>query len=288
MLDRISISGTEFPFRPIREVYDMAEFLGVKFLELWIPHNFKFEDLEKTRDELQSRDLSANCISTWTQLNLPGDVTERQHLIRQSIEAAKSLGAPCVNTYFGANSERTPKQAIKAYKTNIQSCLEIAEKEGIVIVLENEFDVTGVDITRRAEYVLELVEEVDSPYFRLNFDPCNFYFAGEEPYPFAFNLLKNYIAYVHIKDGTKYHPGLYEHPGDDFLWKDISGDYICTNLGEGAIPYLSIFNGLKKENYSGFLSMEPHVPPAKLQSTFSDSIHYLINELIQTTKGDEK
>ena len=281
MLEKIAISGTEYPFRPIKEVYDMAEALGVKNLELWIPHNFKFEDLNIVGNELQVRDLRAICISTWTQLNLPGDVKERQVLINQSIQSAKFLDAPIVNTYFGANPERIPKQAIDAYKKNIQPCLELAEKEGIIIVLENEFDVTGVDITRRAEYVLELVEEVNSPNFRLNFDPCNFYFAGEEPYPFAYILLKNYIEYIHIKDGTKYHPDFYEYPGDDFLWKDKSGDYICTNLGEGAISYHALFHQLKKDKYTGFIGMEPHVPPVMLQETFSDSLKYLSEKLIK-------
>lgn len=274
MLDKIAISGTEFPFRPIEELYDMAHYLGVVNLELWIPHNFKFEDLTKVQKELQARKLRAICISTWTQLNLPGDVKDRQDLIIQSIKAAKFLGAAIVNTYFGANSNRTPEQAIKVYKNNIKPCLELAEQENITIVLENEFDLTGCDLTRRAELILELVKEVNSQFFKLNFDPCNFYFAGEEPFPFAYNLLKKYIAYVHIKDGKKYHPNLYEYPGDDFIWRDKSGEYICTNLGEGALPYPGIIHQLKNDHYSGFLGFEPHVPVKFLKETFRKSIQY--------------
>ena len=288
MLDKIAISGTEYPFRPIEELYQMAEHLGVKNLELWFPHNFQNEELQKISRELRARDLKAICISTWTQFNLPGDVSERQSLIKQSIQVAKFLGAPIVNTYFGANPNRTPKQAIKAYKENIQPCLEAAEKNGIVIVLENEFDRTGVDITRKAERVLELVQAVNSPYFRLNYDPCNFYFAGEEPYPFAFELLKKYIACVHLKDGMKYHPNLYEYPGDGFLWQDKSGDYICTDLGKGAIPYSSIFRRLKDENYTGFLGMEPHVPLDKLGKTFETSLQYLKKQLTLQERETKK
>ncbi|MDZ7260528.1 MAG: sugar phosphate isomerase/epimerase [candidate division KSB1 bacterium] len=280
MIDQIAISGTEYPFHPIEELYQMAEHLGVKNLELWLPHNFQYEELPKIKDELHSRALRAICISTWTQLNLPGDVTERQILINQSLQAARFLGAPVVNTYFGAHPDRTPEQAIKAYKENIQPCLEAAEKNGIVIVLENEFDRTGIDITRKAEWVLELVQTVNSPYFRLNYDPCNFYFAGEEPYPFAFNLLQQYIAYIHLKDGMKYHPELYDYPGDGFLWRDQSGTYICTDLGKGAIPYSTILARLNQENYTGFFTLEPHVPPAKLRETFERSFQYLKEQLI--------
>ena len=271
-LERIAISGTEYPFRPIEEVYQIAEYLGVKNLELWIPHNFKFEELNKIRNDLEQRGLKAICISTWTQLNLPGDVSERQNLIMQSIKAAKVLGSPIVNTYFGANPDRTPEQAVDAYKENIKPCLEAAEKENIIIVLENEFDPTGVDITRKAEWVLELVKAVNSKYFRLNFDPCNFYFAGEEPCPLAYNLLKEYITYIHIKDGMKYHKDLYDNPGDGFLWQDKSGDYICTDLGRGGIPYQALFRHLKEDGYTGYFTMEPHVHPIKLEKTFENNV----------------
>jgi len=280
-LERIAISGTEYPHRPIEEVYQMAEHLGVKNLELWIPHNFKYEELDKIKNDLEQRDLKAICISTWTQLNLPGDVHERQNLILQSIEAAKVLDSPMVNTYFGANPDRTPEQAVDAYKENIKPCLEAAEKENIIIVLENEFDPTGVDITRNAECVLELVKAVNSRYFRLNFDPCNFYFAGEEPYPYAYNLLRDYIGYVHIKDGMKYHKDLYDEPGEGFLWQDKSGDYICCELGKGAIPYLPLFENLIKDGYNGYLTMEPHVHPTKLKEIFKANIQNTINYITE-------
>jgi len=259
----------------------MAGYLGVSNLELWIPHNLEFGDLDKVRNDLEKRNLKVICISTWTQLNLPGDVGKRQNLILQSIKAAKVLDSPIVNTYFGANPDRTPEQAIAAYKENIKPCLELAEKENIVIVLENEFDPTGIDITRKAELVLALVKAVNSRYFRLNFDPCNFYFAGEEPYPFAYNLLKEYVAYIHIKDGMKYHQDLYDDPGDGFLWRDKSGDYICTALGKGSLPYQAFFRQLKEENYTGYYTMEPHVHPSKLKDIFQKNVDNMIQALKQ-------
>jgi sugar phosphate isomerase/epimerase len=281
MHDKIAISGTEFPFRPIDELFDIAEYLNVKNLELWIPHNFKFEDIEKVKEDLEKYKLRTVCLSTWTQLNLPGDVGEKQALIILSIKAAKEFGANIVNTYFGAHPDRTPQQAIKLYKENIALCVEHAEKENITIVLENEFDITGVDPTRKAEYVLELVETVDSPYFRINFDACNFYFAGEEPYPYAYNLLKNYIGYVHIKDGMKYHEHLYDHPGDGFLWQDKSANYICCELGKGAIPYSSLIRALRRDGYNGYFTMEPHVHPNHLKEIFKKNVRNTIQTLKQ-------
>ncbi len=281
IIDKIAVSGTEYSFKPIEEIYSVAEYLGISNLELWIPHNFDFGSIEKVRRDLEKHGLSVICVSTWTQLNLPGSVSERQSLIKSSITAAKELGADIVNTYFGANPARKPQQAINLYKENISPCLEFAEKENITIVIENEFDVTGVDPTRKAEHVLELIETVNSKHFRVNFDPCNFYFAGEEPYPYAYRLLKDHIGYVHIKDGMKYDKRLYKDPGEGFLWQDESADYICCEVGRGSIPYISLFDDLIKDKYNGYYTMEPHVHPDSLKEIFQKNITNTVNLLNQ-------
>jgi sugar phosphate isomerase/epimerase len=275
MTPSIAVSGTEYSHRPLHEVLECAERLGVGYLELWIPHNFLIEDLGTVGRELGKRNLRAAVISTWTQLNLPGDVTPRQTLINQSIDAARALGAPSVNTYFGANPGRSPDEAIAHYADSIAPCLEKAEKAGVFVTLENEFEPTGTDISRRAHLLKLLFENVASPRLRLNYDPCNFYFAGEEPYPYAYSLLREYIGYVHIKNGTRFSRDLYPAPEEGYLWKDLSGEYICCHLGEGAIPFERLLPALVEGGYSGFLGLEPHVPPARLPEAFDESLSFI-------------
>jgi sugar phosphate isomerase/epimerase len=277
---RIAISGTEYPHRPLRELLDVAAQLDVDQLELWIPHNFAFEDLVSVETQLADRDLHAAVISTWTQLNLPGDAQPRQLLIRQSIIAAKALGARSVNTYFGAHPSRNLDESIQAYRETIMPLVEFAEKEGVSITLENEFEPTGRDVTRRAEGLLRIIEAVGSPLFKANFDPCNFYFAGEEPYPYAYNLLKSHIGYIHLKDGMKYNPQIHPHPGEGFLWEDLSGKYICCPMGRGAINYESLIREICHSSYDGVLAFEPHVHPAFLLATFQQSLQYVRQRLL--------
>jgi sugar phosphate isomerase/epimerase len=279
MTDRIAISGTEYPHRPIRELLDVAGQLQVRNLELWLPHNFAMEDLSVVEKELTRRDLRAVVISTWTQLNLPGNVQARQELIKQSIFAAKRLGAGSVNTYFGANPSRSVEEAVQQYKRNIAPCIEEADKAGIDMTLENEFEVTGTDPTRRAQVVLKIAEMVGSPRFKINYDPCNFYFAGEEGYPYAYNLLKKHIGYVHLKNGMKYDPAVHPFPPQEFLWRDKSGDYVCCPLGEGAVNVASLLRQLSSNGYEGYLCLEPHVPPDLLVETFRDGVEYLRTNL---------
>jgi len=283
--DHIAISGTEYPFRPLEELLDVAVQLDVRHLELWIPHNFVLKDLPRVEKELATRGLHTAVISTWTQLNLPGDVTPRQELVRQSIQAAKALGVRSVNTYFGAHPTRTTEESIAAYRESILPLVDLAGKEGVTITLENEFEATGRDVTRRADGVRRLLEVVDSPFFRVNFDPCNFYFAGEEPYPYAYRLLKGHIGYVHIKDGMKFHPHLYPDPGEGFLWKDLSGDYVCCSLGCGAMNYAALLRDLATSSYDGYLTLEPHVHPASLFNVFQESLNTLRQLVLHQTEG---
>ena len=70
------------------------------------------------------------------------------------------------------------------------------------------------------------------------FDPANFVQCGEDTIK-AFELLKKYIAYMHIKDSR-----------DD-------GTIVPAGAGIGNIKY--IIDELKKDGYDGFLSLEPHL-----------------------------
>ncbi len=278
--NRLGISGTEYPHRPLHEVLDAAVQLGIRELELWIPHNFAFEELDSVARRLNDRGLHAGVISTWTQLNLPGDVGQRQSLIRQSIDAARALGAKSVNTYFGAHPTRSLKEAASAYRDNIMPLVEYAEEKGVCITLENEFEATGRDHTRSAEGVRTVMEAVGSKHFNVNFDPCNFYFAGEEPFPYAYNLLKDFIGYVHLKDGMKYDPRIHEHPGEGFLWEDFSGKYVCCAMGKGAINYEALLAAISSSGYEGLLTFEPHVHPVRLLTTLRESLDYVLERLL--------
>lgn len=283
---RLAISGTEYPYRPLEELLSMAETLQTRNLELWIPHNFTWADLPRVEHELAKRSLRVAVVSTWTQLNLPGELRTRQELITQSIFAAKALGAEGVNTYFGANPERNPEQAILHYTRAIQPCLDVAIRENVVVTLENEFEPTGTDITRRAEYVKALVEAVACPAFKLNFDPCNFYFAGEEPYPYAYRLLKEHIGYIHLKDGMRFHKRLYPPPEESFLWKDHGGSYVCCPMGKGAIHYEALLPEIMADGFEGYFGLEPHVPPAQLAPTFAESIEFVLHHLKPLAQGE--
>jgi sugar phosphate isomerase/epimerase len=277
---KLAMSGTGdfFQGASVTKLLEAAQRYQVDHIELWFPKNTKVEGLERSIALIRKAGIYVAAVSTWTHLYWPGDVAAQQALLLEGIELAHRLGARFANTYFGHGSVQNDDLAIASYIENLQPCLERAAALGVTICLENEFDVLGddpqaSDITRRPQCIRKLIERVDSPHFRLTFDACNFYFAGVESYPYAYELLKDYIVYVHLKDGTRYDPSLYSKQMLRFT--DHSGEYVCLSLGQGAINYQGFLTRLLANGYTGFVTLEPHVEPARMEETYQQTLAYL-------------
>lgn len=117
----------------------------------------------------------------------------------------------------------------------MRAMVEIAEAEGVILLHENEKNIYG-DIAPRC---LELLEEINSPALRCVFDPANFVQCGQKVYPQAYELLKPYITYMHIKDAL------------------ADGSVVPSGYGEGGVE--QILKELSESGYQGFLSLEPHL-----------------------------
>jgi sugar phosphate isomerase/epimerase len=238
---------------------------GIDRLELWFPKTAPFESINEVETLLLRNNKKVACVTTWSHLYSENYETEKAVLLR-GIETAGRLGAPRVNTYFGHYIYNNPRRAIETYAKNLAPVIEVAAKKGIVICLENEFDSRGQDpedsdITRSADLILQLLELIDSPLFKLTFDPANCYVAGEEAYPYFYNVLKKYIDYIHLKDVRKY-----VAPRDRAwrIWSDHDRNYIFTPLGEGVMNYLSFFKALQVDGYQGLFTFEPHIEKEEL------------------------
>lgn len=123
----------------------------------------------------------------------------------------------------------------------------LAEKEGIILLHENEKGIYGDNAAR----CLELLTEVNSPALRAVFDPSNFVQCGQITYPDAFELLKPFVVYMHIKDCL---------PG---------GTVVPSGYGIGHVE--EILKELKQSGWTGFLSLEPHLGSFEGLDRLSDS-----------------
>ena len=125
---------------------------------------------------------------------------------------------------------------------------EMAQREGITLMLENEKGIVGDTVDRcRA-----LVSTVDSPHLSFLWDPANFIQVGEEnPTDGGWSKLGSYaVDCVHIKDA-------------------LLADGSITPAGEGDGQVRELLAKLDASGYQGFLSLEPHLVVAGHSSGFS-------------------
>jgi sugar phosphate isomerase/epimerase len=117
--------------------------------------------------------------------------------------------------------------------------LDMVEGHPVVLLHENERHIYG-DIPRRCA---DIFESLPSPQLRMTFDPANFVICGVRPFTEGYELLKDYIDYVHIKDALL-----------------VEQKVVPAGEGDGEVEKL--LRALKARNYDGFLSLEPHLAMA--------------------------
>lgn len=115
--------------------------------------------------------------------------------------------------------------------------VEAAKGTGLILAHENEKGIYGDN----AERCLDIIASMNVNYVRAVFDPANFIQCNVETYPKAYNILKPYICYMHIKDA------LYEN-----------GKVVPAGHGDGKVP--EIIKDLDKSfDREMVLSLEPHL-----------------------------
>lgn len=119
--------------------------------------------------------------------------------------------------------------------SKLKEFVAIAEKYDIVLLHENEKDIFGDTDVR----CLQILEGVDSEYFKAIFDFANFVQVNVDPMP-AYKLLEDEIVYIHIKDALF----------------DVNENVLC-GTGDGNIK--EILKDLISKGYKGFLTLEPHL-----------------------------
>jgi 3-dehydroshikimate dehydratase len=183
---------------------------------------------------------------------VPLDRPFDEHLGRfdRAIKVARELGAEFVRVfsfYPPADADRPVNW--EPYRAEIIARLREmttrAAAAGITLVHENEKDIYGDAIAR----CVDLLQEVNDPSFRAAFDPANFIQCGETPFPDAYEALRPWVGYVHVKDAT---------------W---NGD--VTAAGEGEARWPQLLRQLREDGWTGFFSLEPHLASAGQMKGFS-------------------
>lgn len=194
------------------------------------------EEVLALKEEMDRYGISVSSIgSPIGKILITDDFEPHMDQLRRTIRTAKMLGTKYIRMF----SFYIPDNKYEEYRDEVMRRMKamtaLAEEEDVILLHENEKGIYG-DIAVRC---LEILREVNSPYLRAVFDPANFIQCGQKTFPDAYDLLKDYVVYMHIKDA---------------LW---NGTVVPAGYGEGRVA--DIIHALADRGYEGFLSLEPHL-----------------------------
>ena len=136
--------------------------------------------------------------------------------------------------YVPQNFREDPSIKEEVWK-RMNQFVEYAKKENVILLHENEKGIYG----EMAKECKELMDDFGCKNFKAIFDFANFVQARQDTLK-AYEILKDHIAYIHVKDA---------------LWE--TGKVVPAGFGDGHLK--EILDQLFASGFEGFLSLEPHL-----------------------------
>ncbi len=179
---------------------------------------------------------------------------------KKAIDLIVKLGGKFCRTLSGQNRpglER--KQAVGWCVEMIREAVAYAQDKGIVINIENHYK-DGYweypEFALRSEVFLEIVEQIDSPFFGINFDPSNTIVAGEDPIALL-QKIKTRVVSMHASD--RYLKGGSLADLRKFDLDPVYGYARAIQhgvIGHGLNDYDALWTILKEVGFNGWVSIE--------------------------------
>src|SRR6266446_3827270 len=190
---------------------------------------------------------------------------EHLHRFERAITVARALQTPYIRIFSfyppATTGERNDSDAVNVaprfiageYRDEVLRRLREmtarARAAGVILLHENEKDIYGDTIAR----CVDLLQNCNDPHFQSHFqsvfDPANFIQCGQTPYPDAYEALRPWLRYVHVKDARS--------------------DGSVVAAGEGMARWPDLLQRLREDGYDGFFSLEPHLAAGGQFSGFS-------------------
>lgn len=199
------------------------------------------------------------------------DAPFAEHLARfeRALELAQILQTPFIRIFSfyppaSVSSQHDPSEWRDEVLRRLRELTARARAAKIVLLHENEKEIYGDTIAR----CVDLLESINDPSFQAAFDPANFIQCEQTPYPHAYEALRPWLRYVHVKDAL------------------ADGGVVAAS--EGLARWPELLQRLRADGYDGFLSLEPHLAAAGQFQGFSgpalfrhasQSLQHLLREM---------
>jgi len=254
--------------------------LGVDAVELvYYPEN---EGFDRAPETLKSYGVDVVCINATAKqrINVLEDPKPAQDTINACIDLAADLGAGFVVMYAGHNKRWNFKERVELFRRRMEPCLQKATDRGVTLLLENHFDLRGedpdyTDVVRRPDLTAVFLDALDCPQIRINFDPGNLYAARIEPWPYAYRILKDYIAYAHFKDMAYFSELLYGPLHENETLTDtLGGTFLPVAVGDGGINYWGLIQEMVRDGVAPIAAFEDHSLPKYAEQIYERGVRF--------------
>ena len=240
---KINLSGFADEINPqLDEQIRVLKKLGMHYVEMRGANGrglveYPLDEVEKIKEQLDENDIHLSSVgSPIGKIPIVQDFEEHFKLFCHTINIAHVMEVPYIRmfSFFMPEGEDPEKYHDEVFR-RVGRMADYAAKHNVILLHENEKEIYG-DVADRCR---KLMEEFYSDHFKAVFDFANFVQCHQDTKE-AYEMLKPYIEYVHVKDAE---------------WE--SGHVVPAGHGDGNVK--EILKMLKESGYEGFLSLEPHL-----------------------------
>jgi len=196
------------------------------------------EEVLSLKTKMEQYNIKVSSIgSPIGKVKIEDDFTLHFDLFKKIVDIAKTLGSKYIRIFSFYHESGDEWTALEREKVllYLRQMIAYAKEQDVILLHENEKDIYGDTLDR----CIDLMKELYCDHFKAVFDPANFVQCGQDAKS-AFDNLKEYIEYMHIKDARL-----------------IDGNVVPAGMGDGRIAY--ILKELFDNGYRGYLSLEPHL-----------------------------
>lgn len=219
------------------------DYIELRFVDKKNVAELTATEVKQTADMLRVAGIRVSAIgSPLGKVAVDSNLQEHLELTKRLCETACRMDTKLMRIFsFYLPKGEVPEQFRNQVIDRLGQMLDAADSFGIQLCHENEADIYGETPQR----CLELMEAMGGR-LKCVFDMGNFAFCGYSPYPQAYEKLKPYLGYFHIKDALS--AGAIVPPGKgEAQISEILKDYQKTGEKDTFItlePHLQTFSGL--------------------------------------------
>ncbi|NOU94154.1 TIM barrel protein [Paenibacillus sp. LMG 31456] len=250
------------------EWIEMAGTLNADGLELY-PLFLKQTDeayLQKVKEAAQQQGLEIPMMCASPDFTHPDPSFREQEVVKMKkmIDVMAYLGPDEFRSSRVLSGQNRPEvsrtDGIRWTVECIKQLLPYAEEKKVHLVMENHYKDgfwTFPEFAQQTDIYLEIIDQISSPWFGINYDPSNAIFAGEDPLKLL-SEVKHRLLTMHASD-RYLKEGYTLDDLKNYSLQGYSEALAHGVIGKGINNYNIIFQELQSIHFHGWISIEDGV-----------------------------